>query len=784
MPFPYDKYPWLNFQELNLAYFIKHFREIFQEWNTLFHDLTEWKDATDTELEEWKTTTLAGLDTWRALTIEHFETSISGWETDTLAALDAWKAAFEAEYAALKLEVEGIRDQAAADAAAAAQSARDAQTAQAAAEAAALSIQSSAALIAEHTQEISELDDGVQLLAGELFGTVDNTFPLRFTAGTYRNTAAGNTLEIYHTTAYDATRKVVATTVFNSPCDVEINALTGYQFSIYPSTGGVISEAINNLTSYTLRAGQQYGIRLRASDDSDISSLTAEDMITIVYTSRVDQLEDELDARVTPLEALTEILPTNLIDQDRLLRNPGITKVDDYFILTPKQLNASFNQLVGGFPIDATFKPATQYKIAFEAYNTAATNTGNAWIVAFRYTIGDPTQYTASANIHDWTAFSLESDPTRDVTMVTFSYYAHGDDVWRFRNMVLVEGASAYYTPYQITDIDAEARPLEASGDSTDRSSDILARLAVYGSCELGAGDYYINPLKMPDGTCIRGIREKTRLLLMPDAEGAAIELGSRCTLRDLRISGSLTTLTPDGNAEFTPTYDSANPGLQRSGILHRISTNNPSLITGCIVENFTCAGILAYDTGTNVDKGLLISDCWVQYCNVGIFFRKNTEFNKVSGCEISHCYYGYYNRGGNNIIIGSGIDANHVNVRIDNSEGSNWGHGIIDGCSLNHAGNDVGDMIYMNGAGVMAITGCQFYYGVLHLVNTRGSVFSGCHFGADAVITISNGADRCNVFSGCCFNSSDDNPITGAGTITKFDACYYRDGSTVVPQS
>ena len=56
MPFPYDKYPWLNFQELNLAYFIKHFREIFQQWDQLYHDLLDWKDATDADLAEWKTT--------------------------------------------------------------------------------------------------------------------------------------------------------------------------------------------------------------------------------------------------------------------------------------------------------------------------------------------------------------------------------------------------------------------------------------------------------------------------------------------------------------------------------------------------------------------------------------------------------------------------------------------------------------------------------------------------------------------------------------------------------
>ena len=51
MPFPFDKYPWTNFQELNLAYFIKHFREIFQQWADLYNEMQEWKTETDGEIQ-------------------------------------------------------------------------------------------------------------------------------------------------------------------------------------------------------------------------------------------------------------------------------------------------------------------------------------------------------------------------------------------------------------------------------------------------------------------------------------------------------------------------------------------------------------------------------------------------------------------------------------------------------------------------------------------------------------------------------------------------------------
>lgn len=125
MPFPYDRYPWLNFQELNLAYFIKHFQEIFEQWTQLLADNEAWKTATEQDLEDWKADTLGALEVWKTET----ESAIEGWESTTLAALTTWQTAAEAAF-------EAIRVQAAASATAAAGSATAAQTAQTAAEAA------------------------------------------------------------------------------------------------------------------------------------------------------------------------------------------------------------------------------------------------------------------------------------------------------------------------------------------------------------------------------------------------------------------------------------------------------------------------------------------------------------------------------------------------------------------------------------------------------------------------------------------------------------------------
>ena len=196
MPFPYDKYPWLNFQELNLAYFIKHFREIFQQWDQLYHDLLDWKDATDADLAEWKTTVESGISSWEtgltaALEVWKSETEsglatwktqtesdIGTWETATLAALEAWKTATTAVF-------EQIRTEAAASATAAAGSASDAETAKTAAQTAQAAAEAAAAQISASLAQITTNTDNILFLSRKI-DTVDDAIgliPITMTQG-------------------------------------------------------------------------------------------------------------------------------------------------------------------------------------------------------------------------------------------------------------------------------------------------------------------------------------------------------------------------------------------------------------------------------------------------------------------------------------------------------------------------------------------------------------------------------------------------------------------------
>ena len=171
--FPTDKYPYTNFHELNLGYFITHFSEIFSQWANLYDQMLNWKDATDEELATWKAgveadldrreaTLRAELETWKAQTGQ----DIAGWEDATLAALTAWQTATQAVFEAIRVEAAGSASAAAASAGDAATAKTAAETAQAAAEAAAASVQASAAQITTNTEDIADLKTQVNTVVG------------------------------------------------------------------------------------------------------------------------------------------------------------------------------------------------------------------------------------------------------------------------------------------------------------------------------------------------------------------------------------------------------------------------------------------------------------------------------------------------------------------------------------------------------------------------------------------------------------------------------------------
>lgn len=110
-----------------------------------------------------------------------------------------------------------------------------------------------------------------------------------------------------------------------------------------------------------------------------------------------------------------------------------------------------------------------------------------------------------------------------------------------------------------ITTLQTETGASGISGDGvTDVTSLIEAVLADSKICTLGAGDFVIGNLTMPDGTMLKGAGDATRLYFDTSATGSAIKMGSRCTVKDLTLYGAETDITIPPS-DFVPSVGTTN---------------------------------------------------------------------------------------------------------------------------------------------------------------------------------------------------------------------------------
>lgn len=202
-------------------------------------------------------------------------------------------------------------------------------------------------------------------------------------------------------------------------------------------------------------------------------------------------------------------------------------------------------------------------------------------------------------------------------------------------------------------------------------------------------------------------------------------------------------------------------------------------LVTNCRIERFDGSAIRMRDTGTPVDNNLSISDCFIRNCAVGIYIQRNAEFNKVSNTTIVRCWYGILNRGGNNNFSNCGIDGNVVGIQIDQDEGENSGHGVIEGCSINHSGSNTGYGLIIKETGRMIVSNCNMYYSKIKLDSTDGNVITSCGFGRNAGLDIISG--DCSMICNCMMRTVSDFPVTRTGNTTaRIINCYTRGGVEV----
>lgn len=311
---------------------------------------------------------------------------------------------------------------------------------------------------------------------------------------------------------------------------------------------------------------------------------------------------------------------------------------------------------------------------------------------------------------------------------------------------------------------------LKATGDHTDRSAEIEKLLETQKVCILTPGTYYVSGVKMPDDTCLMGMGAGTVIVLDEKVkEGYTVLIGSRCTVKDLLLTGTLEDMD-------RPTEVGSRHGLGFIGdAVTTQSTPQPrdSIITGCHILNFTGGGITCRDTGYGINSSLSVTDCRIHNCGAGINIAHFSEYHNFTNVTSTRNLYGCINNGGNNVFVGCGFDGNTVGYLIDNSQkqSNNNAHGTCTACTFNHTNFNKGVGIRILGSKPgYVFSGCQMFFSDIEVEDSTGIQFANFNFGKAPNIRIKGeGVVR---FTDCIFSSAPVFELTDAPNVTVSGCC------------
>lgn len=358
-----------------------------------------------------------------------------------------------------------------------------------------------------------------------------------------------------------------------------------------------------------------------------------------------------------------------------------------------------------------------------------------------------------------------------------------GGNVYNVTNEYTFEEYSQSVTLNASPTITADTNDyLPPTGDTSDRTADILAMLSATGVCRLGAGNYYIKNLQMPEGSAIIGSGYATKVIMGGSDGGFAIKMGSFCTVKDLQLLGAtndITIGTVEGNRHgllWQGTY-TANQTAPFKGMISNVH-----------IGRFSGGGIRCYDTGYGTNNCLEVTNAYIWNCWAGVDIAYWSEFHKFTNVRSGQCRIGCVNNGGNNMFVNCDFSSNmEIAMLMDNSQGQspNNTHGSCVACVFNHtasggtANAGIGIEILNCDSGFV-FEGCQIFFSQIHLEDSDGIVFMGCNFGQNNCDIEVDGGGAV-VFNGNMHQAQPTITIVGNQSV-KFINCYTRSGAEVQP--
>ena len=283
---------------------------------------------------------------------------------------------------------------------------------------------------------------------------------------------------------------------------------------------------------------------------------------------------------------------------------------------------------------------------------------------------------------------------------------------------------------------------LASTGDTTDRTADILAMLQATGTCHLGAGEFWVDSLVMPANTSLIGCGNATRVKLKAGDNKFAIRMSSYCTVSDMWIFGSQSAIT------HTSTVGTRH-GILWQGNYTEVNDSSvqpkAATISNVYIYAFSGGGITCYDTGYGTTNYIAATNVHIEDCCAGLNISYWSEFHKFTNVRCWGGYYGCINNGGNNIFVNCDFSGNAgVAFLMDNAQlqSPNNSHGSCIGCVFNHTASNTGVCIkILNCNNGFVFTGCQIFFSQIQIEDTAGVTVASCNFGVNNCnISVTNG--------------------------------------------
>lgn len=471
-------------------------------------------------------------------------------------------------------------------------------------------------------------------------------------------------------------------------------------------------------------------------------------------------------------ETVRPIIPTNLT-------NAEIEKlIDANLLISLVNKGSKFNSITSANNIDAN----TIYFVSSSGGTPTVTDVpyAPAWLV----TMGNGSAFNSLAVqllIPYFSSDAMQMRVKRAGTWSDWEIYA--------RDRTIYVNGDSYENTYNITtsptitvDSNGWLQPVDNANtpeaNATDMTGAIMSMLTETGHCHLAPGIFYVSGnIDLPFGSTLEGCGQNTIVRLLSSQESGYIAKATRfSTIKNIRFSGGAS----------APDLTTADIG-GRHGIafIDDVSTGEAlpyvrlCMIDQCWFENFSGAGIYLNDSGGGVNQGVIASNCYIEFCKVGIDLWYYSEYHKFSNILTYHCYYGCINNGGNNMFVNCTFHGT-IGFMIDNASGDrrNPGHGSAIGCTFNHI--DQWNRPTTKGGGVaiklanilngFVFDGCQIWYGTIEIADSVGVLISNTQIGGGTPqITVTG--DYATFFANCMFHAL---PTISVNAKTKFNQCYY----------